>query len=289
MRSMVFAAVVLVFVLVSATAGDTYVAYYSSYEGLPTGAAAEAMPKDTTEMWIVDNLIVTKAMNMRTIVDHDEGLMTVIDPDMGRYMTMSLPQFAENMNEFTDTLAPVLDSLRRHVREHPEELEQLIGEYEGEPELQDMIRTLGKTIFGESGDSSMITFLVTPVDETRNILGLRAMRYDAVMTVMGVGMQLQMWATEQIELNDQATYTFVQTIEGMYAGLGIDIDAIMREWQKVKGSVIEQRMTLQIGTKEMVVNTHLVAWDTTATCPPELLVIPEGYEQIDMTEQMMQR
>ena len=249
--------------------------------GLPEMEQAGMRPVDTVEVWMADSVMVSVASTGHVIMDHKTGEMTVILHEQGMYMTLPLPELTATVKPVMDSLQLALDSVRTELAEHPEKMDSILSAMGGDSASQDFARTLFESMAGDS-NAALMTLTVTPSDETKKILGLTTHRYDVVMSVMGMEMTSTMWATEQIDLMNKFMYDWMQMSKGLLAGMGMGMDNMMEEMLKIKGSVVASSMSMAIAGMQMSVESNPLAIDTLSTCPPELLTVPAGYEQLQM-------
>lgn len=267
--------------VISTTRADVMLRSELAISGLPNMEPLGLPPVDTVEVWMADSVMVSVAATGHVIMDHRTGEMTMIMHDQGVYMTLPLPDLSEMVKPAMDSLQLALDSLRTELTEHPEKLDSILAEMEGDSAAQAFTRNFFESMMADS-IASLMKLNVTPSDETKDILGLQTHRYDMEMSVMGMKMTGTMWATEQIDLMNKFMYDWMQMSQGLLAGIGMGVDDILQEMKKIKGSVIASRMSMEIAGMQMIMENNLIAIDSTSTCPPELLTVPVGYEQMTM-------
>jgi hypothetical protein len=86
--------------------------------------------------------------------------------------------------------------------------------------------------------ASMMTFdvTVTPTDESKMVGEWKARRYDVKMSSKMADITMTMWATKEVDFDQDAYYAMYEQLNSMSPGL----DDMAKEMRKVDGLVIEE-------------------------------------------------
>ena len=127
---------------------------------------------------------------------------------------------------------------------------------------------------------AMMTFevTVTPTDETKMVSEWKARRFDVSMTSKMATISMTMWATQDVEFDQEAYYAMYEHLNSMSPGL----EKMAKEMSKVDGLVIEEE-----GVTTMTIMGNTTIKKSQKATSIEDLAPPEGtYEPpAEYTEQ----
>jgi hypothetical protein len=126
----------------------------------------------------------------------------------------------------------------------------------------------------EAASMAAMKATVTPGSETKRIGQWDCTSYDATMSMMGMTMNLKIWATTQVSF-DLATFTAKMLPAVMQSQMGIDA-ASVKEFSKIKGYQIATETTGDVMGSKLRTTTEVVEIIQKAA-PAGTYEAPPGY------------
>ncbi|MDH4156761.1 MAG: DUF4412 domain-containing protein [candidate division Zixibacteria bacterium] len=243
---LVSATVLAVFVGAVPAAADTFIKqtmFTDAYEMMGTKKPASY---DTTETWLGKDMArMNAADNKSTILRADKNMIYMLDNTAKEYAEMPLDAFGDIAK-----------------------MAQLDNDEEAAKVAEMMKAMMGA-----------IKVTVTPTEETKKVGDWDCTRYVLEMTMPMGSQQMDMWATEDLEIDADMyrllTSSFMSNMPGF--------QDMMTEMKKIKGMTVFSTGKVEMMGSEVTSSTEIIEFQK-KDAPAGNYDIPEGYKKIKMAE-----
>lgn len=238
------AAVLAVFVLAAPTAADTFIKQTTFTDAYEVMGNKKPASYDTTETWLGKDMArMNAADNKSTILRADKNMIYMLDHTAKEYAEMPLDAFGD-----ITKMADIDDD--KEAAQMAEMMKSMMGS---------------------------IKVTVTPTEETKKVGEWDCTKYVLEMTMPMGGQQIDMWATEELEIDADMyrllTSSFMSNMPGF--------QDMMTEMKKIKGLTVLSTAQVKMMGSEVNSSTEIIEFDK-KDAPTGAYDIPEGYKKIKM-------
>jgi len=250
----------------------------------PIEFMGETMPaqSDTSITWFGADRVYSESGRGVTIARFDQGYLYTLDRNSKTFTKISLETLADmssllkEMSGGDEEMAKVIEQLQETGS--AEELDQALADSNLDPETAESLKGMMQMLFGKNDPSQpMVTAVVNPTDETKNIGPWKCRKYIATMNMpMIEAMTSEIWATEDIDIDYES---IMKASMGMAAQFPGFIEA-MEEFKKIKGMAVTSTVAMQMMGMQMNITTELIEYQETQS-PAKIYELPEGYTEVE--------
>lgn len=247
-------AAVLVLALMGAVQADSFIKSVSKTDAIQMQGMSQPAQVDTAETWLGKDraAMVMPQQNMRIVVNTTDEMIYMINETEKTYMEMPL-----------DIVGAMFDEMEKKDQAQADSARAMMDQM-----------------------AAMINVTVTPTEETKEIKGWQALKYNMVIEFPMGTLNAEVWASTDPEVD----WELLRALENSKMALQMPgMEKVTNEMAKIEGATVMTSSVMNMGGQSVNTSNEVLTIETKEP-PAGIYAVPEGYQKTaSPMDQMMGR